>query len=51
METIADQLKRAGFEEGRQAGINQGLEQGMKTSALRIALQMLKNGMPPQQVQ
>ncbi|MDX5626441.1 MULTISPECIES: Rpn family recombination-promoting nuclease/putative transposase [unclassified Brenneria] len=59
METIANQLKREGFEKGLQQGkekwlaegLEQGLEQGMRASALRIARQMLKNGMPPQQVQ
>ncbi|EHD22009.1 MULTISPECIES: Rpn family recombination-promoting nuclease/putative transposase [Brenneria] len=55
METIAKQLKRAGFEEGLLQGkekwLAEGLEQGMKTSALRIARQMLKSGMPSQQVQ
>ncbi|MCL2895343.1 Rpn family recombination-promoting nuclease/putative transposase [Brenneria tiliae] len=55
METIANQLKRAGFEEGLLQGkekwLAEGLEQGIKASALRIARQMLKSGMPPQQVQ
>ncbi|QTF07994.1 Rpn family recombination-promoting nuclease/putative transposase [Brenneria izadpanahii] len=55
MESIANQLKREGFEKGLQQGIGQGmeqgLEQGMRASALRIARQMLKNGIPSQQVQ
>lgn len=51
MESIANQLKREGFEKGLQQGIGQGLEQGMKASALRIARQMLKKGMSRQQVQ
>ncbi|QTF07996.1 Rpn family recombination-promoting nuclease/putative transposase [Brenneria izadpanahii] len=59
MESIANQLKREGFEKGLQQGkekwlakgLEQGIEQGMKASALRIARQMLKNGMPSQQVQ
>ncbi len=55
METIAKQLERAGFEKGFQQGKDKwlaaGLEQGEKTSALRIACQMLQAGMAPQQVQ
>ncbi|MDX5626437.1 Rpn family recombination-promoting nuclease/putative transposase, partial [Brenneria sp. L3-3Z] len=55
MATIAQELMQQGKEkwlaEGLEQGIEQGVEQGMRASALRIARQMLKNGMPPQQVQ
>ena len=58
METIAQQLKRMGFEEGiRQGkekwlaqGIEQGIEQGMKASARQIARQLLLSGMDQQKV-
>ncbi|MCL2895342.1 Rpn family recombination-promoting nuclease/putative transposase [Brenneria tiliae] len=51
MATIAQELMQQGKEKWLAEGLEQGLEQGMKASALRIARQMLKNGMPPQQVQ
>lgn len=55
METIAKQLKRIGFEEGihqgRVQGISQGMEEGMKASERRIALQLMKTGMPIHQIQ
>ncbi|RLM27234.1 hypothetical protein BIY29_03155 [Brenneria alni] len=46
METIANQLKREGFEEGLRQGIGQ-----MKASQQRIARQLLATGMPLPQVQ
>ncbi|MDX5626438.1 MULTISPECIES: Rpn family recombination-promoting nuclease/putative transposase [unclassified Brenneria] len=47
MATIAQEL----MQQGKEKWLAEGLEQGMKASALHIARQMLKNGMPPQQVQ
>lgn len=55
MATIAQELFEKGVRHGKEKwlaeGLEQGLEQGMKASALRIARQLLKNGMTPQQVQ
>ncbi|MFP9229749.1 Rpn family recombination-promoting nuclease/putative transposase [Pectobacterium cacticida] len=55
METIAKQLERAGFEKGLRQGkdkwLAEGLEQGQKAAAVRIASQLLHNGMTEQQVQ
>lgn len=53
--TIAEQLKKMGFEEGIQRGIQQGLaqgiEQGMKSSAKQIARNLLLTGMDKNSVQ
>ncbi len=49
--TIAEQLKKMGFEEGIQRGIQQGLEQGMKNSARLIARNLLLTGMDKNSVQ
>lgn len=53
--TIAEQLKKMGFEEGIQRGIQQGLEQGieqgMKNSARQIARNLLLTGMDKNSVQ
>lgn len=53
--TIAEQLKKMGFEEGIQRGIQQGLaqgiEQGMKSSARQIARNLLLTGMDKNSVQ
>ncbi|QHQ22343.1 Rpn family recombination-promoting nuclease/putative transposase [Pectobacterium brasiliense] len=56
--TIAEQLKKMGFEEGIQRGIQQGLaqgleqgiEQGMKSSARQIARELLLTGMDKEKV-
>ncbi|WP_233964352.1 Rpn family recombination-promoting nuclease/putative transposase [Pectobacterium versatile] len=52
--TIAEQLKKMGFEEGIQRGIQQGLEQGieqgMKNSARQIARELLLTGMDKEKV-
>ncbi|QQA74619.1 Rpn family recombination-promoting nuclease/putative transposase [Pectobacterium parmentieri] len=57
--TIAEQLKKMGFDEGIQHGIQQGLaqgleqgiEQGMKNSARQIARHLLLTGMDKNSVQ
>ncbi|AFI89529.1 Rpn family recombination-promoting nuclease/putative transposase [Pectobacterium parmentieri] len=57
--TIAEQLKKMGFDEGIQRGIQQGLaqgleqgiEQGMKNSARQIARHLLLTGMDKNSVQ
>lgn len=57
--TIAEQLKKMGFDEGIQRGIQQGLaqgleqgiEQGMKNSARQIARNLLLTGMDKNSVQ
>ncbi len=57
--TIAEQLKKMGFDEGIQRsiqqglaqGLEQGIEQGMKNSARQIARNLLLTGMDKNSVQ
>ena len=42
--TIAERLRQAGWHEGQQQGMIQGIEQGQHEEALRIARTMLADG-------
>ncbi len=48
--TIAQQLEQKGRQEGRQEGREEGLREGVQEASLRIARNLLKNGMDIQSV-
>ena len=48
--TIAQQLEQKGRQEGRQEGREEGLREGVQEASLRIARNLLKNGLDIQSV-